>query len=83
MKHKLHMAPLCKRNCPRALNYKSLPCVKGGGSPQARRRDCLNNTADLQIIQNDRFTIPHPLRGSSLYRGSLIEFAETYRKSER
>ena len=30
------------------------------------RRNCLSNTANLKIIQNDGKTIPHPLRGSSL-----------------
>jgi len=36
----------------------------------AKRSDAVGGivyyTADLQILQNDRITIPHPLRGSTL-----------------
>ena len=31
----------------------SLPCARGGGSLKASRRDCLSDTVDLLIIQND------------------------------
>jgi len=41
--------------------------------PQACRRNCLSNTADLKIIQNDGKTIPQSLsRQLPLHKGAFL-----------
>ena len=44
----------------------SLPCARGGGFCAAKLGGIVVYTADLQMIQIDSFTIPHPLCGSPL-----------------
>jgi very-short-patch-repair endonuclease len=55
----------CRLSNAKRCCKESLPCVKGGGSPKARRRDCHETTSV--------FTTPQALRASSPCTGGLME----------
>ena len=44
----------------------SLPCVKGGGCPKGRRRDCNVSVRDNPPVKNQRF-LPAPFTQGGLY----------------
>ncbi len=65
--------PLCKGGW-RSLHHPCLspPCAKGGGMPLGMTGGLYAYTTNLQNLQNDSITIPHPLCGSPLCTRGLF-----------
>ncbi len=52
----------------------SLPCARGGGSPKARRRDCLYHCSIYSFCKMTALQSPTRLRGSPLYTRGPFSF---------